>query len=86
MRKLTKKLKFVMSNFYHTIPHGMAKALKEDRAAHAQYAGMNFNGCVHAVDGGFACEVMQYGKHAATVVSPNLKQLMTDVSNRFGWS
>ncbi len=81
-----KKLPIGMSNFYHTVPRGLAKALRADPAeTYSTYPGKNFNGCVHAVKGGFACEVMQRRGHVATVTAPTLKQLMVDVCNRFGW-
>lgn len=81
-----KKLSIGMSNFYHTVPRGLAKALRADpQETYSGYPGANFNGCVHAVDKGFACEVMQYGKHVATVISPSLRKLMVDVCNQFGW-
>jgi len=76
----------VMSNFDHTIDENIARELQKTEAF-ARYPGWDFNGQVWWDRKGkqWCCGVRVYKEHIDTVYAPDLEELMTAVSDKYGW-
>ena len=75
-----------MSNFDMRIDDGFEEALrKEEGKAFGRHSGWNFNGRVYFSNGLFYEEVWRYGSIIETLSSENLKELMTDVCENYGY-
>lgn len=73
-----------LSNLDHTIDDGIEDQLKSGQCW-TQYAGINFNGRVWWDGEQFVCDVWVYGVSCELLAAPTLKELMTVVSNKYGW-
>ena len=76
-----------MSNCDHTIDDGLAEALRANPRARARYSGWNFCAYVWVEpdDDHFSCEVWRHNEPVKTIRRSTLRDIMTDVSNEFGW-
>ena len=75
-----------MSNFDHAIEEGCEEALRASPAkVYAGYPGYNFYAQVFFENGEFHAEVQTYCSFRGTWSAPALEELMSTVSNRFGW-
>lgn len=76
---------FLMSNFDHRVNQDVAQALRDGNVV-ADYPGMNFYArCWVGEDGRFYAAVKRYHVHVATFSAPTPEELMTAVSDEFGW-
>ena len=73
-----------MSNFDHVIDDGFEDALV-GRDVFGIHAGWNFNGKVYHIDGKFYEDVWVYHAHRCTMEADTLKELMANVSDKFGY-
>jgi hypothetical protein len=75
-----------MSNFDMSIDEGFEDALRKDEGkVFGRHAGWNFNGRVYFLNGLFYEEVWRYGGIIETLSSENLKELMIDVCENYGY-
>lgn len=74
-----------MSNFDFSVDDGCEDRLRSERVF-CRYAGWNFNGRVWLnAEGSFSCQVWVYGSPVATVQAGTLADLMTEVSDEWGY-
>jgi hypothetical protein len=74
----------LMSNFDHDIDEKVAEAIK-DKPLYAQYAGYGFCGYVWWQDNKWCCEVWCHGNWCETFVEDSLKDIMSEVSQEYGY-
>lgn len=75
----------LMTNLTHKVDKDVENHLRENRVM-AGYPGANFNAECWFVEDHFHAAVYVGGKHRATVTAPTPQELMTAVSNDFGWA
>ncbi len=78
--------KSVMSNFDHAIDEDVAQELQKTKA-YAHYPGWDFSGQVWWDRKGkqWCCGVWVYKRHVETMYAVDLRELMTEVSDKYGW-
>lgn len=74
----------LMSNFDYEVDQGVARQLRDGEVM-AKYAGWNFNADCWFADGLFHAAVYRYHALAATMSAATPEELMTLVSDEFGW-
>ena len=74
----------IMSNFDMKINEETALAIK-NKKLFSRYAGWNFNGKVFWLNNQWNCEVWVYGSPQQIISADTLKELMTDVSDEYGY-
>jgi hypothetical protein len=74
----------IMSNFDREIVHATADSIKE-KPFYSGYAGWNFHGKVWWQDGQWHCEVWQYRSYVETFSAQTLEEIMTLVSDEYGY-
>lgn len=75
-----------MSNFDMSVDEWFEDALRKDEGkVFGRHAGWNFNGKVYFSNGLFYEEVWRYGRIIETFSSENLKELMIDVCENYGY-
>lgn len=74
----------IMSNFDGVVIKATADYIK-DKPLFSRYAGWNFNGRVWFQNDKWNCEVWTYGSYCETISEDTLEELMTSVSNEYGY-
>ena len=77
----------VMSNFDHQIEIEIADRLQKEAGTWARYPGWNFNGRVwwNREEAVWQCEVWQYHVPLEIISASSPKDLMNEVSDKYGW-
>lgn len=74
----------VMSNFDHSINKDIAKQLKETNS-YAGYPAWDFHGMVWYQNGQYHCEIKRYRCHIDTISNEDLKEIMNEASDKYGY-
>lgn len=74
----------LMSNFDGKINQKTTKVIR-NKDLFSHYAGWNFNGKVWWDDNNWNCAVWVYGNHRETVTRQTLGEIMTEVSDEYGY-
>lgn len=75
----------VMSNFDHCINNEVAEQLKAGDCF-AGYAAWDFHGDVWYENGIYHCEIWRYHVHIDTISNEDLKEIMNEASDKYGWN
>lgn len=85
--KTMREIDAEMSNFDHTIDDDLEEALREcPGRVYGSHAARNFSGKVFFDGVQFCEEVWRHGVRRDTIRADTLKELMTRVNNKYGWS
>lgn len=74
----------LMSNFDREVDRDVARQLRDGQVM-AKYAGWNFNADCWFADGLFHAAVYRYHAHCDTMSAETPEELMTLVSDEYGW-
>lgn len=74
----------LMSNFDHSIDRKVEEAIK-GKPYYAQYSGWNFCGYVWWENEKWHCEVWTYGSMDDVISANTLDDIMTEVSDKYGY-
>ena len=74
----------VMSNFDHCIDNDIAQQLKET-ISYADYPAYEFHGSVWFEDGQYHCQIKRYGRHIDTISNEDLREIMDEASDKYGY-
>lgn len=75
----------IMSNYDGLVMEETVSAIKGNKF-YSHYSGWHFNGKVWFQDNRWHCEVWQYHSHMETISANSPQELMTNVSDKYGYA
>lgn len=74
----------VMSNFDHSIDINVSERLKASNS-YADYPSLNFHGTVWFEDDLYHCQIKRYGAHIDTISKTEIKDIMDEACEMYGY-